>query len=349
MSKNLEVQEYYGKTLQQSSDLKTNACCTIKVYPDHIKDAMSLIHNEVHNRYYGCGLTIPAELKGTKVLDLGSGAGRDCFILSKLVGQEGEVVGVDITKEQLKVANVHIDFHTKAFGYSKPNTRFIQGDIAKLDECDLKDDYFDAIVSNCVINLCEDKEAVLKEAYRVLKEGGELYFSDVYSDRRISEELKDDKVLWGECLSGALYWNDFLNLAKQTGFADPRMVEVEDITIESKEVEELVGDIKFYSVTYRLFKLPELETECEDFGQSVIYKGTLKESPDQFVLDDHHIIKKNQEFKVCGNTYLMLNQTRYKKHFEFKGDFSKHLGIFEGCGGEAPFNSQNKKSGTSCC
>jgi arsenite methyltransferase len=351
MNKTTEVQEYYGKTLQQSSDLKTNACCTIKVYPDHIKEAMSLIHDEVHNRYYGCGLTIPTELEGTKVLDLGSGAGRDCYILSKLVGQDGEVVGVDMTKEQLDVANNHIDYHTKAFGFTEPNTRFIEGDIAKLDDCKLEDNYFDAIVSNCVINLCEDKEAVLKEAYRVLKEGGELYFSDVYSDRRISEELKNDKVLWGECLSGALYWNDFLNLAKKTGFADPRMVEVEDITIESKEVEELVADIKFYSITYRLFKLPALEPECEDFGQSVVYKGTLPESPEQFFLDDHHNIKMGEEFKVCGNTYLMLNETRYKKHFDFKGDFSNHLGIFENCGGLAPFNSENKKSdsATSCC
>jgi arsenite methyltransferase len=349
MTKNLEVQEYYGKTLTQSSDLKTNACCTVQVYPDHIKEAMSEIHDEVHNRYYGCGLTIPTELQGMKVLDLGSGAGRDCYILSKLVGQEGEVVGVDMTKEQLDIANKHIDFHTKAFGYSTPNTRFLDGDIAKLNECDLKDNYFDAIVSNCVINLCEDKKAVLSEAYRVLKEGGELYFSDVYSDRRISEELKNDKVLWGECLSGALYWNDFINLAKETGFTDPRMVEVEDITIGSDDVQKLVGDIKFYSVTYRLFKLPTLETECEDFGQSVTYKGTVKESPDKFFLDDHHTMITDEEFKVCGNTYLMLNESRYKKHFDFKGNFDNHLGIFEGCGASAPFNSTSKKSGTSCC
>jgi arsenite methyltransferase len=349
MTKISEVKEYYGKTLQQSSDLKTNACCTIKVYPDHIKQAMSQIHDEVHNRYYGCGLTIPTELSGMKVLDLGSGAGRDCFILSKLVGQEGEVVGVDMTKEQLDVANKHIDFHTQTFGYTKPNTRFIEGDIAKLNECDLQDNYFDAIVSNCVINLCEDKAAVLDEAYRVLKEGGELYFSDVYSDRRISEELKNDKVLWGECLSGALYWNDFLSLAKRSGFADPRMVEVEDITIESKEVEKLIGDIRFFSVTYRLFKIPKLEEECEDFGQSVVYKGTLPESPELFVLDDHHSISEGVDFKVCGNTYLMLNRSRYKKHFEFKGNFLNHLGIFEGCGGKAPFNSDNLTTAVNCC
>lgn len=349
MSKTTEVQEYYGKTLQQSSDLKTNACCTVQVYPQHIKDTMAKIHDEVMSKYYGCGLTIPTTLENTKVLDLGSGSGRDCYILSKLVGEQGEVVGVDMTKEQLDVANRHIDYHTEAFGYSQPNIRFIEGDIAKLDQCDLKDNYFDVIVSNCVINLCEDKEAVLREAYRVLKEGGELYFSDVYSDRRISQELQDDKVLWGECLSGALYWNDFINMAKKVGFNDPRMVEVEDITIENEDVQKVVGDIKFYSVTYRLFKLPKLEPACEEFGQTVTYKGTIPEMPETFILDDHHMIKKGEKFKVCGNSYSMLHDTRLAPHFDFEGDFSTHYGIFEGCGGEAPFNSDNRKSGCGCC
>lgn len=351
MSTTKEVQEYYGKTLQKSEDLKTNACCTAITYPQHIKDALALIHDEVHAKYYGCGLTIPNELEGCKVLDLGSGAGRDCYVLSKLVGQEGEVVGVDMTKEQLEIANRHIDYHTEKFGYKTPNVRFLEGQIEKLDELDLRDNYFDAIVSNCVINLCEDKEAVLKEAFRVLKEGGELYFSDVYADRRIPVELQKDPVLWGECLSGALYWNDFINLARKAGFADPRVMEQAPITIENKEVEEKCKGFKFYSVTYRLFKLPELETYCEDYGQSVVYKGTMPDTPEVFWLDGHHEIKKGEDFKICGNSWKMLHDTRFKKHFDFKGDFSKHLGIFDGCGGAAPWNVAASKGSTggSCC
>ncbi|MCO4792186.1 MAG: methyltransferase domain-containing protein [Bacteriovoracaceae bacterium] len=352
MSVTKEVQDYYGKTLQESADLKTNACCTIKVYPDHIKEALSLIHDEVHNRYYGCGLTIPNELDGAKVLDLGSGAGRDCYVLSKLVGDTGEVVGVDMTKEQLEVANRHIDYHTEKFGLKKPNVKFLEGQIEKLSDLHLQDDHFDAIVSNCVINLCQDKEAVLAEAYRVLKEGGELFFSDVYSDRRVPEDLQKDPVLWGECLSGALYWNDFINLAKKVGFADPRVMEVAPITIENDEVQKKCEGINFVSVTYRLFKLPTLESDCEDYGQSVTYKGTMPDCPEVFYLDGHHEIKKGEEFKVCGNSYRMLNETRFKEHFDFKGDFSTHYGIFEGCGSKAPWNAADmveSSTGASCC
>jgi SAM-dependent methyltransferase len=345
-----QVQEYYGKTLQKSEDLKTNACCTGDIYPQYIKDALALLHDEVHTRYYGCGLTIPTDLKGCKVLDLGSGAGRDCYALSYLVGEEGEVVGVDMTDEQLDVANSLVDYHTEKFNYKKPNVRFLKGEIEKLDLLDLPDNHFDVIVSNCVINLSTDKEAVLKEVYRILKPGGEMYFSDVYSDRRVPQNLVNDPVLYGECLSGALYWNDFLNLSKKTGFSDPRQFSSDVITIQNKELEDKCGDIKFYSVTYRLFKIDELEADCEDFGQSVIYKGSIAESSDVFKLDENHIINKDEEFAVCGNSYLMLKESRFAPHFEFKGDFSEHKGIFEGCGKSAPIaDNKSVSTGSSCC
>ena len=88
--------------------------------------------------------------------------------------------------------------------------RFLKGYLEHLDELDLADASFDVIVSNCVINLSPDKRAVLAQAHRLLKPGGELYFSDVYADRRVPVELSNDPVLYGECLAGALYWNDFL-------------------------------------------------------------------------------------------------------------------------------------------
>jgi arsenite methyltransferase len=145
--------------------------------------------------------------------------------------------------------------------------RFLQGYIEKLDELELEEGSFDLIISNCVINLSPDKEAVLKQAYRLLKEGGEIYFSDVYSDRRVPQTLREDPVLWGECLSGALYWNDFLQLSKKAGFLDPRLVASSPITISNEDIEAKVSHIKFFSATYRLWKLPLLESDCEDYGQ----------------------------------------------------------------------------------
>ena len=345
------VQEYYGKTLQSSQDIKTNACCTNQAPPEYIQEALNEIHKEVLNRYYGCGLTIPTDLKNTRVLDLGSGAGHDCYILSKLVGQEGEVIGIDMTDEQLEIATKHLEYHRQKFGYVKSNVEFIKGQIECLDQLGLTDNLFDVIVSNCVINLSTDKEAVLREVFRALKYGGEMYFSDVYTDRRVPTHLSQDQVLYGECLSGALYWNDFERLAKKVGFMDPRVVESIPIELQDKKIIKKVGSIQFHSVTYRLFKLPKLETHCEDYGQAVIYKGTIKESNYLFFLDSHHVFEKGRVHKVCGNTYDMLNLSRYSRHFEFIGNRNTHFGIFEGCGTIAPFEQQNSElsSSSSCC
>lgn len=347
-----QVKDYYGKTLQTSQDLQTNACCTDSSLPYYLKPILGKIHDEVMTRYYGCGLIAPDLLSGMRILDLGSGSGRDCYALSALVGESGFVVGVDMTDEQLAVANAHIDFHAKQFGYKAPNVQFLKGYIEKLDELDLPDNSFDIIVSNCVINLSPDKEAVLKQAHRLLKPGGEMYFSDVYSSKRVPQELVSDPLLYGECLSGALYWNDFVNLAKTCGFADPRLVEDRPLTIDNPAIEERIGHIEFFSATYRLFKIENLEPACEDYGQAVIYKGTIPHRPRDFLLDKHHFIETGKVFPVCGNTYRMLNETRFKDHFEFIGNWDTHYGIFEGCGTSLPYDrvsSETSRSGGGCC
>lgn len=340
-----QVKEYYGQTLQGSADLQTNACCTDDAMPEFLKPILSNIHDEVMMRYYGCGLVCPEQLIGTKILDLGSGSGRDCYALAQMVGEQGQIVGVDMTDEQLAVATNHIEYHRQKFGYQVANTSFHKGYLEQLDQLGFESSSFDIIVSNCVINLCEDKEAVLKQAFDLLKVGGELYFSDVYADRRVPKALVDDPLLYGECLSGALYWNDFINLAKKAGFADPRLVEDRPITIDNPKISKKIGHIGFYSATYRLFKLPELESHCEEYGQAVIYKGTIEHCPQVFNLDGHHKIETGKVFPVCGNTWRMLHDTRFKPHFEFIGSFDQHYGIFDGCGTLLPFgNSQSSDS-----
>ena len=344
-----QVKDYYGKTLSGSADLKTDACCTLDAPPDFLREIIDKVHPEVANRYYGCGLVAPELLKGARILDLGSGSGYDCYILSALVGEEGQVVGVDMTDEQLAVAEAYRQYHAQEFGFSKPNTRFIKGYLERLDELDLDSSSFDVIVSNCVINLSPDKEAVLKQAFRLLKPGGELYFSDVYSDRRVPELLRDDPVLYGECLSGALYWNDFLHLARRCGFADPRLVTDRSLQITNTAVEAKVGDIGFYSATYRLFKLDDLEPGAEDYGQAVIYQGTVPDAPEEFVLDGKHKFITGQSRPVSGNTWRILQGSRFCQHFEFTGDFSQHLGVFESSGQTLPFSVDTPAPSGGCC
>jgi arsenite methyltransferase len=349
---NLEVvKDYYGKVLKSSEDLKTSACCVEGGLPSYVEALVANVHEEVRTKYYGCGICVPATLSGAKVLDLGSGSGRDVYLISQLVGPEGEVVGVDMTDEQLATANAHIDWHMRRFGHPRANVKFLKGYIEKLNELELQPASFDVIVSNCVINLSVDKLAVLRGAYDLLKPGGELYFADVYCDRRLPESVRNDPVLYGECLGGALYWNDFLPMAKRAGFLDPRLVTSRPIEISNEAMKHKLGQAQFFSATYRLFKLDGLETACEDYGQAVIYKGGVAEQPDAFELDGHHLIERGKVFPVCGNTWRMLADTRFAPHFDFVGNFSTHYGIFPGCGTSLPFatSSAPAKSGGGCC
>jgi ubiquinone/menaquinone biosynthesis C-methylase UbiE len=175
---NIEVvKDYYGKVLKSSGDLKTSACCDGSDLSAHLKPLLANVHEEVRSKYYGCGLLVPAALEGARVLDLGSGSGRDVYLIAQLVGASGEAVGVDMTDEQLATAQSHIDWHAQRFGYARPNVRFLKGYIEKLGELGLEPASFDLIVSNCVINLSIDRPAVLRGAYDLLKPGGELYFA----------------------------------------------------------------------------------------------------------------------------------------------------------------------------
>ncbi len=239
------------------------------------------------------------------------------------------------------------------FGYAQSNVRFVKGYLEKLDALDLEPSTFDVVVSNCVINLCVDKLAVLRGAHRLLKPGGELYFADVYCDRRLPDDIRADPLLYGECLGGALYWNDFLPMAKQAGFLDPRLVTSRPIEVENEAMRQKLGQAKFFSATYRLFKLDGLEPACEDYGQAVVYRGGVAEQAQAFELDGHHVIERGKVFPVCGNTWRMLAETRFAPYFDFVGTFATHYGIFAGCGTSLPFDTkapaQGAKTKSSCC
>ena len=343
------IKDYYGKTLKTSADLKTEACCSPDDMPTYVKGLLANVHDEVLAKYYGCGLVTPLALEGARVLDLGSGSGRDAYVLAQLVGPTGEVVGVDMTAEQLAVARGHTEWHRKKFGYKKSNVRFLEGYIERLGELGLEPGSFDIVISNCVINLSPDKPAVLAGVHDLLKPGGEMYFADVYADRRLPRHVREDPVLYGECLGGALYWNDFHTLAKRAGFLDPRLVADRPLGVTDEVLKAKLGAARFFSATYRLFKLDGLEPLCEDYGQAVIYKGGAEYAEDVFVLDQHHSIERGKVFPVCGNTWMMLKETRFARYFEFIGDFSTHYGIFPGCGTTMPFSAVKEGGAAACC
>ncbi len=323
-----DLKEYYGQVIKSVDDLKTSTCsCDANSLPAEIKEILTEIDDEIIEKFYGCGSPIPSALNGKTVLDLGCGSGRDVYIFSKLVGEAGNVIGVDMTKEQLDVANKYVKPQMDKFGYKRTNVEFKLGYIEDLKTIGIADNSVDVITSNCVINLSPDKKSVFKEIFRVLKPGGELYFSDIFSGRRVPDALKSDPVLRGECLSGAMYVEDFRRLMTEVGFADYRLTESVRSPINNPEIEAKIGMVDFYSMTVRAFKL-DLEDICEDYGQVATYKGTISGHPHYFDLDDHHRFFTGKPMPVCGNTAAMVGDTRFGAHFKVVGDKSVHFGAF---------------------
>lgn len=338
------VRHYYGQVLQSSADLKTGACCTAEAMPASLRALLEDVHPEVRERFYGCGSPLPPALEGCTVLDLGCGTGRDAYLLSRLVGERGEVIGIDMTREQLDVARRHQDWHAARYGHARSNVRFIEGYIEDLAAAGIGDASVDVVVSNCVLNLSPQKDRVFRELLRVLRPGGELYFSDVFADRRIPAALRQDPVLLGECLGGALYTEDFRRLMADAGCHDVRTVSQAPVPLLDPEIEARIGHVQFRSLTLRAFCLA-LEDRCEDFGQIATYRGSIAGQPHAFVLDDHHRFETGRPLRICGNTAAMLGQSRYAAHFDLLGDMRVHYGLFD-CG---PTSAVAAAAPGACC
>jgi len=343
------VREYYGKDLGSIQDLKTGACCCSQelVHPG-VKEIESQIDSEVMTKFYGCGSPIPPALEGCTILDLGCGTGRDVFIASRLAGPDGFVTGLDMTDEQLEVAERHLGSQMERFGYKRPNAEFKKGYIEDLNGSGIEDNSIDIVMSNCVINLSSDKKKVFSEIFRVLKPGGELYFSDVFSGRRMPGHIADDPMLYSECLGGAMYIEDFRRMLIEAGCPDYRVVAGHTIDLNNPAIEVRAGMVDFYSMTVRAFKLDDLEDICEDYGQTALYHGTIPGYLHYFSLDDHHRFITGKPMLVCGNTASMLENTRFSKHFKVTGDRSVHFGPFE-CAPASEKAVTGKTGGGACC
>jgi len=319
------IQDYYGKQMQNTESLEHDACCVT----DYDSKLLKHITKEVKARRFGCGSPIPDEAFGLTVLDLGCGSGIDVFIASRLVGPAGKVIGVDMTIEQLEIARRNVDPIMKNLGYDTPNVEFILGEIEALK---ISDDSVDCVISNCVINLSLDKDAVFHEIYRVLKPGGEFLIADIVSDRRIPKELKNNPKLYSECLTGADYEGDFIKKMNSAGFSDVRQT-------YRRVVDDVIEGIRFRSIVFRGFKI-DIEEHCEDYGQVAVYNGSAAGKPEEYSLDLNHLFKAGQPVRICKNTADIITKSRLASMFHVSDEIA-HLGAFDcSCAGASEMAMQ---------
>ena len=218
------VKEGYAKVARQgASCCSSGSCCSGANQAEDIGKAIGYSEQDLKavpegaNLGLGCGNPVAlASLKeGDVVLDLGSGAGFDAFLAAERVGKTGRVIGVDMTGEMLKKARAN----AKKGGYS--NVEFRRGEIEKLP---VEDNRIDVIISNCVINLSPDKEAVFKEAFRVLKPKGRLMVSDLVLTKDLSKAIKESAEAYVGCLAGAIKKSAYLDFIKEAGFRDIKII-----------------------------------------------------------------------------------------------------------------------------
>lgn len=267
------VRNKYSQISDQGSEYNARSCCgaggeSKKVYNIMTDDYSELEgYNSDADLGLGCGLpTQFAKIKkGDMVIDLGSGAGNDCFVARHETGPEGKVMGIDFTKPMISKARQNAE----KLGYNNVEFRF--GDI---EEMPVSDDIADVIVSNCVLNLVPDKPKVFSEIHRVLKPGGHFSISDIVLEGDLPEALREDAEMYAGCVAGAIQKEEYLNHIREVGF--------ENITIQKEKPIELPDDILSQYLN---------EEEINEFntGETGIYSITvfaqkpgLSNEPDQF-------------------------------------------------------------------
>lgn len=328
----LHVDERYGNAAKEH---EAGLCCP----PAYDPSLLQIIPREVLERDYGCGDPTKLVRPGETVLDLGSGGGKACFIIAQLVGPAGRVIGVDTNDNMLELARNALPEVAAKLGYN--NLQFLKGRIEDLTldrerlathlkehpiqtEQDLlaldaliaqwraespliADNSVDVVISNCVLNLVRhnDKPAVLKEVYRVLRRGGRAVMSDIVCDEDVPEEMQADPTLWSDCVSGAMREDRFL-----AAFAEAGMY---GITIVKRDEEpwKVINGIEFRSVTIEAYK--GKEGPCWDHLQAVVYKGPFKRVED----DDNHFFERGMRMAVCEKTFKILRREPYLSYFEF--------------------------------
>ncbi len=303
-------------------------CCPIDDYEGNY---LEIIPEEIVAKDYGCGNPTLYVNTGETVVDLGSGAGKNCYILAQKVGSKGKIIGVDFNDEMLTLARQYQNAIADKIGYC--NTHFVKGKIQDLkldltkveawlknnpvtsveslgrleqkvdrlrqEEPLIADNYVDVVISNCVLNLVkpQDKKQLFQEIYRVLKRGGRAIISDIVCDEMPTPEILNDPELWSGCIAGAFREDLFLKMFEDAGFYG-----IEILKRES-EPWQVINGIEFRSMTVRAFK--GKEGACWERNQAVIYKGAWKQVKD----DDGHIFCRGERMAVCDKTFQILTDS----------------------------------------
>ncbi|MGC1246860.1 MAG: methyltransferase domain-containing protein, partial [Spirulinaceae cyanobacterium] len=317
----LERYEAGAKKVQPS------LCCPTEYEGNYL----SILPEEIVAKDYGCGDPTRYVSKGETVVDLGSGVGKNCYILAQKVGSEGKIVGVDFNDEMLGLARKYQEEIATKIGYH--NTNFVKGKIQdlKLDwgrmqtwlqahpitslpemeafeaECErlrvqeplIEDNSIDVVISNCVLNLVrpQDKQQLFQEIHRVLKRGGRAVISDIVCDENPTANILQDPELWSGCIAGAFREDAFLAMFEEAGFYG--------IEILNRQTEpwQVIDGIEFRSLTVRAYK--GKEGTCLERNQAVIYKGPWK----QVIDDDGHTFYRGKAMAVCDKIFQILTNS----------------------------------------
>jgi len=252
------VKDMYAGIANQSKEENETSCCgagecSTVDYAVFAEDYSKLKgYNKDADLGLGCG--IPTEFahikEGDTVLDLGSGAGNDCFVARELVGEKGKVIGLDMTETMIDKARVNAE----KLGFNNVEFRF--GDIEQMP---INPESIDVIVSNCVLNLVPNKEAAFSESFRVLKPGGHFSVSDIVLKGELPESLKNDAEMYAGCVSGAIQGDKYLEIIHNSGFTNITVQKQKSVVLPDAIIEKYLsgeelanfkkGDSGIYSVT----------------------------------------------------------------------------------------------------
>jgi len=250
------VREHYADRIKSNASCcGPSDCCSAdsNLYP---ADLLATLPEGETAVSYGCGdpITLAALQPGQTVLDLGSGAGLDCFFAAKKVGETGKVIGVDMTPEMIERAR------SSAKRLNLTNVEFRQG---FLEELPVESDTVDVIISNCVINLSPDKGKVFSEAFRVLKPGGKLAVSDIVTDGPLPDAIKQSLSAWAGCVAGAVEAEDYIGMMRSVGFGD---ISISPVFFDKEDVDSALAEMK---------DAVELKTISRDDVYKAVYSAKI--------------------------------------------------------------------------